>query len=64
MKSVYLFLLVLCTVTVVGCGKQTDNGLATDGATADEFAQYEAELAAVSGGESYEDAEEGDDVSE
>ncbi len=67
MKSVYLFLMVLFAVTLVGCGEPADNSLATDGATAEEFAQYEKELDAVSGGGSYEDAvddDAGDDAPE
>ena len=64
MKPIYLCLMVLCVVAVVGCGEPEGNALATDGATADDFARYEAELAAVSGGDSYEDAEDGDDEEE
>ena len=61
MKSIYLSLMVLCFIAVAGCGKQEENTLATDGATADDYAKYEEELAAVSGGESYEDAEDADE---
>ncbi len=64
MKSIYLSLFVLCAISIVGCGGQEENTLATDGASADEFAKYEAELEAVSGGSSYEDAEENDDAAE
>lgn len=53
-----------CMFAVTGCGAPEDNSLATDGATAEDFARYEEELAAVSGGESYEDAENADDAEE
>ena len=58
MKSIYLCLMVLCAIAVAGCGAPEDNKLATDGATADDFAKYEAELAAVSGDDSYADVDE------
>ncbi|QDV41160.1 hypothetical protein Enr13x_09980 [Stieleria neptunia] len=61
MKSIYLSLMVLCAITFAGCAKQEENALATDGATADDYAKYEEELAAVSGGESYEDAIDSDE---
>ena len=62
MKSLYLCLLVCCVVGFSGCGQPEENALATDGASADDFAKYEAELDAVSGGDSYEDSgEESDD---
>jgi len=65
MKSVYLCLMVLCaTIAVTGCGAPEDNALATDSATADDFAKYEEELAAVSGDDSYEEEEAGDDAAE
>ncbi len=53
-------LVLISFVLALGCGRK-ENPLATDGATAEDFAKYEAELAAVSGGDSYEDAEGGDD---
>ncbi len=56
--------MAMCAIAVAGCGAPEDNALATDGATADEFAQYEEELAAVSGGDSYDESEEGDDAAE
>ncbi len=63
MKCLTLIVL-LCLLTTAGCGGPKENPLATDGATAEDFAKYEEELAAVSGGESYEDAEGGDDAAE
>lgn len=57
-----LFVIVLfCLIAVPGCGGKEENPLATDGATADDFAKYEEELAAVSGEGSYGD-DEGDDA--
>ncbi len=65
MKSVSLCLVVFCaTIAVPGCGGSEENTLATEDLTADDFAKYEAELAAVSGGDSYEDTEQGDDAAE
>ena len=54
---------VLLLSTVPGCGPPKENTLATDGATAEDIAKYEEELAAVSGDDSYADAE-GDDAAE
>ena len=48
-------------IAVAGCGGSGENELATDGVTADELAKYEEQLAAVSGGDSYADSEDGDD---
>jgi hypothetical protein len=64
MKFSSLCLLFLFTVGIAGCGDKEQNPLATDGATAEDFAKYEKELAAVSGGESYEDAEDVDNATE
>ena len=65
MKSLYFCLLVFCaTIAVPGCGSPEENPLATEGATADDIAKYEEELAAVSGGDSYEEDEGGDDAAE
>ncbi|KAA5537974.1 hypothetical protein FYK55_27925 [Roseiconus nitratireducens] len=59
MKSVCvsLLLFIVC-VALPGCGGSDGNTLATDGATADDFAQYEADLAAVTGAEANEDTGE------
>ena len=63
MKSIYLCLVVFCaTIAVSGCGETKETKLATEGVTADDIAKYEADLAAVSGGESYEDALDADDL--
>ncbi len=62
MKSAYLSLLMLCAIAVAGCSQPEGNPIATEGATADDIAKYEEELAAVSGGDSYEDAEDTDDA--
>ena len=64
MKSIFLGAMTCLMLAVAGCGAPEDNSLATDGATAEDFARYEEELAAVSGGESYEDAENADDAEE
>jgi hypothetical protein len=63
MKSVYLCLVVFCaTIAVPGCdGQKEETSLATEGLTADDFAAYEADLAAVSGGDSYEEELDADD---
>ncbi len=47
MNKVYALLFAVCVFVVLpGCGSK-ENTLATDGATAEDFAKYEAELAAV-----------------
>ena len=63
MKSVYLCLVVFCaTMAVPGCGGGgEENTLANEDLTADDFAKYEADLAAVSGGDSYEEELDADD---
>lgn len=57
MKSVYVCLLVFCaSIAVAGCeSKQGDTSLANEGVTADQIAQYEAEINAVSGDDAYAD---------
>jgi hypothetical protein len=64
MKSLYLFLVVFCaTIAVPGCGGGSEeNTLATEGLTADDFAKYEADLAAVNAAENYDEDDEGDDA--
>ena len=63
MKSLYLCLMVLCaTIAVPGCGGSEEPTLAEEGLTADDFAKYEEELAAVSGGDSYEEELVADDA--
>lgn len=61
MKSVYLCLAVCAAISVSGCSGKKESSLADEGVTADAIAQYEAELAAVSGDDAYDDAE-GDDA--
>lgn len=62
MKSVYACLVVFCaTIALAGCGgPEKENTLATDGASVDAFAQYEADLAAANAEGTYED--EGDEA--
>lgn len=56
MKSFRACLLVFFAAMVIsGCEEPKDNSLATDGVSADELAQYEADLAAVTGAEDNED---------
>jgi hypothetical protein len=64
MKSLYICLVVFCaTIAVPGCGGGSeDTTLATEGLTADDFAQYEADLAAVSGDDSYAEEMVADDA--
>jgi len=60
MKSLYLCLLFMCATAVAGCSSN-DSSLADEDVTVDEIAKYEAELAAISGDDAYEDVEEEDD---
>ena len=66
MKSLYLCLLVFCaTIAAPGCGGGSEeNTLAEEGLTADDFARYEAELAAVTAEEDHvaEDEDEDEDT--
>ena len=63
MKSVYACLVVFfVSIALPGCGGSEENKLATDGATADDFAKYEADLAAANTDAGYED--EGDEGGE
>lgn len=64
MKSVYVCLLVFCAaIAVAGCDEQREGtSLANEGVTADEIAQYEADLAAVTGDDAYADVEDADDA--
>ena len=56
MKSVYVCLVAFCiSVGLSGCGGPEEASLATEGATADEFAQYEADLAAANADADYEE---------
>lgn len=56
MKLIYACLLVCAvSLSLTGCGDSEENALATDGATVDEFAQYEAELAAANGEGNYDE---------
>lgn len=56
MKSIYACLVVFfVTVALPGCGGSEENTLATESATADDFAQYEADLAAANSEAGYED---------
>ena len=54
MKSTFFCLVVLCAIAVAGCAKK-ENSLAEEGITEDAIAKYEADLAAVSGDDAYED---------
>ncbi|TWU47442.1 hypothetical protein Poly51_52420 [Rubripirellula tenax] len=59
MKSAYVCLVVLCAmVALPGCDSKKENAVITDGLTADDFAKYEADLAAANADGAYE--EEGD----
>ncbi|MCA9140822.1 MAG: hypothetical protein KDB00_28820 [Planctomycetales bacterium] len=59
MKSLHACLMVfLIGLAASGCSESKQNSLATDGATADDFAKYEAELAAVTGAEAHEDTDD------
>ncbi|PAY17944.1 hypothetical protein CKO51_18190 [Rhodopirellula sp. SM50] len=59
MKSVYVCLVVFCiSFALPGCGDSTETTLATEGATADDFAQYEADLAAANADAGYEEENE------
>ncbi len=61
MKSLYACLMVfLITIALPGCGTE-ENTLATEGATADDFARYEAELAAANSEGAYEEEAEDDE---
>lgn len=63
MKPVHVchFVFVI-TIAVAGCGESNEGAsLANEGVTADQIAQYEAELAAVSGDDAYADTQDGDD---
>lgn len=64
MKAIYFCMMFLCVFAAAGCGGSEDNALATDGATEEDFANYERELAAVSGDDSYEASEESDNATE
>lgn len=56
MKSVYASLIFVCAMIVLpGCGGKEDNGLATDNASLDDIAKYEAELAAANAEGTYEE---------
>lgn len=56
MKITFHFLSVFLLVgTLCGCDDSEGNSLATDGASVDDFAQYEADLAAVTAAEDNED---------
>ncbi|MEO1615534.1 MAG: hypothetical protein AAFV88_06775 [Planctomycetota bacterium] len=60
MKSLTQGLLAaLLIAAIAGCQGKKENALATDGATADDIAQYEADLAAANSNADYED--EGDE---
>ena len=61
MKSIYLCLMVMCAIAFAGCDKE-QSSLAEEGITEDEIAKYEAELAAISGDDAYEDAVDNDNV--
>ena len=61
MKSVYACLVVFfVTIALVGCGGSQENTLATPGATADDFAKYEADLAAANADAGYDEAADAD----
>jgi len=62
MKSLYLCLVVFCaTIAVPGCGGGSEeNTLAEGDLTAEDFARYEEELAAVTGAEDHSAEDEGE----
>ncbi|KLU07807.1 hypothetical protein RISK_000180 [Rhodopirellula islandica] len=47
--------MMLAACVLSGCGGSDQNELATDGATADDLAKYEAELAATNSDAGYEE---------
>lgn len=56
MKLVYVCFVVFSVVLVLpGCGSKSDNAVITDGLTADDFAKYEADLAAANSQDAYDD---------
>jgi hypothetical protein len=56
MNSVLKYSLVMMVTCVLsGCGGSDQNPLATDGATADDLAKYEAELAATNSDAGYDE---------
>lgn len=62
MKTHTLTLAALgCSLLVMGCGGNEGNTIAEQGITAEDIAQYEAELAAVTTEESYAEEENADD---
>lgn len=61
MKSIYLCLTITCAIAVAGCSKE-GSSLAEENITEDQIAQYEADLAAASGDDAYEEDMEGDDA--
>ncbi len=63
MKLVYACLLVFCVMTAFsGCGgKEDGNPVITEGLTADDYAKYEADLAAANAEGSYDDEADADE---
>ncbi|MFK8113476.1 MAG: hypothetical protein AB8B91_14825 [Rubripirellula sp.] len=59
MKSVYACLVVfMVTVSLAGCGGKEGNKLANEDLTAEDFAKYEADLAAASSDADYDEGTE------
>jgi len=50
----FLVMMVACVLS--GCGGSDQNALATEGATADDLAKYEAELAATNSDAGYDES--------
>lgn len=59
MKSFFTYVAAsLFTLAIIGCGGTEENSLATEGADADAFAQYEADLAAANSDAGYDEEPE------
>ena len=59
MKIAHVFLLACCfTFAVAGCSGKKENTLANDDLTAEDFAKYEADLAAANADGEYDEEQE------
>lgn len=57
MKSAYICIVIFCVAFALpGCDSSRENAVITDGMTPDDFAKYEADLAAANSDGTYEDA--------
>ncbi|PHQ31474.1 hypothetical protein CEE69_30915 [Rhodopirellula bahusiensis] len=55
MSALKCLLVLFFACVLSGCGGSDQNGLATEGATADDLAKYEAELAATNSSADYDE---------